>query len=234
LSLCQLSSLFRGKNMIDLHTHTTFSDGVLIPSELIRRAENIGYRAIAITDHCDYSNYKIIVENVLRACEECNKYWKIKALAGVELTHNPPETIPELAKKCRKLGAQIIIVHGETITEPVFPGTNKAAVLSDIDILAHPGLIEDETMQIAAKRGIYIEITAKYGHSLTNGHVAKLAKKYGAKMVINTDTHTPSNLITKKYAEKVLKGAGLNDYDIRKIFDNSVEIVKKYFPEFSL
>ncbi len=42
--------------MIDLHTHSFFSDGELIPSELIRRAEAIGYKAIAITDHVDSSN----------------------------------------------------------------------------------------------------------------------------------------------------------------------------------
>jgi len=37
--------------MIDLHTHSLFSDGELIPSELVSRAAAAGYRAIAITDH---------------------------------------------------------------------------------------------------------------------------------------------------------------------------------------
>ncbi|MEK7309147.1 MAG: PHP domain-containing protein, partial [Nitrospirota bacterium] len=31
--------------MIDLHTHSLLSDGVLLPSELIRRAYVIGYKA---------------------------------------------------------------------------------------------------------------------------------------------------------------------------------------------
>ena len=45
----------------------------------------------------------------------------------------------------RGLGARIIVVHGETIVEPVRPGTNRKALESDVDILAHPGLItEDE------------------------------------------------------------------------------------------
>jgi uncharacterized phage-associated protein len=32
--------------MIDLHTHTLFSDGELLPSELVRRAEMTGYEAL--------------------------------------------------------------------------------------------------------------------------------------------------------------------------------------------
>jgi len=37
--------------MIDLHTHTTFSDGTLTPTELIEEAARIGLSAAAVTDH---------------------------------------------------------------------------------------------------------------------------------------------------------------------------------------
>ena len=36
---------------IDLHTHTTASDGTCTPREVVRRAAELGLRAIAITDH---------------------------------------------------------------------------------------------------------------------------------------------------------------------------------------
>ncbi len=36
---------------IDLHTHTTASDGTLSPTELVREAASLGLRAVAITDH---------------------------------------------------------------------------------------------------------------------------------------------------------------------------------------
>ncbi len=36
---------------IDLHTHTTASDGTLTPAELVRRAKDRGLAAVAITDH---------------------------------------------------------------------------------------------------------------------------------------------------------------------------------------
>ena len=45
-----------GKNRIDLHVHSFFSDGVLLPSEILRRAATLGYGAVSITDHADASN----------------------------------------------------------------------------------------------------------------------------------------------------------------------------------
>ena len=46
--------------MIDLHTHTLYSDGELIPAELWRRAQVKGYRYLAITDHVDASNFEVV------------------------------------------------------------------------------------------------------------------------------------------------------------------------------
>jgi histidinol phosphatase-like PHP family hydrolase len=60
--------------MIDLHTHTIFSDGELIPSELVRRAEVKGYTAIGLTDHVDFTN----IEHVSPASPKPNiwrMYW---------------------------------------------------------------------------------------------------------------------------------------------------------------
>ncbi|MEM8828107.1 MAG: PHP domain-containing protein [Cyanobacteria bacterium P01_G01_bin.19] len=37
--------------MIELHTHTTYSDGILTPQQLVARAANAGVKALAITDH---------------------------------------------------------------------------------------------------------------------------------------------------------------------------------------
>ncbi|MDP2790216.1 MAG: PHP domain-containing protein, partial [Rectinemataceae bacterium] len=37
--------------MIDLHTHSTASDGSLTPTELIDHAKKVGLRALALTDH---------------------------------------------------------------------------------------------------------------------------------------------------------------------------------------
>ena len=36
---------------IDLHVHSTYSDGTLTPSELVKKAFSINLAAMALTDH---------------------------------------------------------------------------------------------------------------------------------------------------------------------------------------
>ena len=218
--------------MIDLHTHSLFSDGVLVPSELVRRAVMKGYEVIAITDHADASNLDFTIPRVTAACRELSKRWKIKALPGIELTHIPPETFGQLTKKARKLGAMIVVAHGETIVEPVHPGTDRAAIEACVDILAHPGLITPEEAALAARKGVHLEITTRKGHSLTNGHVARAALAAGAPMVIDTDTHEPGDLVTDAYAESVLLGAGLTKKQAAAVFGNSRALAAKAVRKF--
>ena len=96
-----------------------------------------------------------------------------------------------------------------------------------MDILAHPGLITLEEAELATKNGVHLEITARKGHSLTNGHVAALAAQTGAKLVIDTDTHEPGDLITDAFAETVLLGAGLSRERIAGVLNNSRELAEK-------
>ena len=212
--------------MIDLHTHSFFSDGELIPSELIRRAEAIGYKAIAITDHVDASNIDLVVPQIVKAIRKLREYLSIEALPGAEITHAPPQTIPDLVKEARKLGAKIVVVHGETLVEPVRPGTNRAAIEAGADILAHPGLISEEDLLFAKEKGVTLEITARKGHSLSNGYVAKEAMRLGVRLCINTDSHSPSDLITKEFASKILLGSGIENTRLDQIFENSKVIIE--------
>ena len=213
--------------MIDLHTHSFLSDGDLLPTELVRRAEHIGYRVIAITDHVDQSNLDFVVPRLAELAESLNKVMRIKTIPGVELTHVPPVTIGELADRSRSLGAKLVVVHGETIVEPVSPGTDHHALEAGVDILAHPGLISPEDVKLAAQRDIFLELSARRGHSLTNGHVAKLAMEMGARLVLNTDTHEPSDLITIEYAMAVVRGAGLNEEQIKAVLLNSEQLAER-------
>ena len=98
-------------------------------------------------------------------------------------------------------------------------------IVAGVNILAHPGLITKADAALAAKKGVYLEITARKGHSLTNGHVAAMALAAGAEMVLDTDTHEPGDLITTEFAESVLAGAGLDKKAILRVFQNSRKIV---------
>ncbi len=216
--------------MIDLHTHTLFSDGALIPSEHVRRVEQMGYQAIAITDHADSSNIGILIPNLIRVAKDLNAVNRTRLIVGVELTHVPPSLIGPLAVESRALGAQLIVVHGETPVEPVLPGTNRAALEADIDLLAHPGFITEEEAALAARKGILLELSGRKGHSLTNGHVAKMAQKTGALLAINADAHAPGDFLSAEMAEKVGLGAGLTLEEYRHIRRNMEQLVNKLAP----
>lgn len=197
---------------IDLHTHSLLSDGALLPSELLRRCAVRGFEAVAITDHADASNLPGIIEALQRVVTEQRDDFGVTLLVGVELTHVGPGSIDGLARRAKALGAEVVVVHGETIVEPVAPGTNRAAVECDaVDVLAHPGFLTLEEARIAAARGRYVEITTRKGHALTNGHVACTCLAAGAPMVVNTDSHDPDDLVDLAFAQRVAAGAGLSE-----------------------
>ncbi len=213
--------------MYNLHSHTFLSDGALLPSEVTVRYQAAGYKAIAITDHADYSNIKSIVKAVVEFCRKWPKGSPIKVLPGIELTHLPPEQFKPLADYARRRGIKIIIAHGETPVEPVAQETNKLALKADIDILAHPGLINDEDTKLAAERGIFLEITSRRGHSNTNAHVIKQARKFGAKLILDNDSHTPEDIITPAQLNQVGLNIGLTQKEIDTIYKNTEILIKK-------
>ena len=196
---------------IDLHMHSLFSDGELLPSELARRALKLDHEVIAITDHVDWSNVDTIPA-IQDAIDDINANWDITVVLGAEVTHAPCESIDGIAARAKELGAKIVVVHGETLNEPVTPGTNRAAVESEhVDILGHPGLITKEESE----------------HCLGNGHVANVAREVGNKLLVDTDTHSPDDLITFDKSYQIALGAGLShDEAMKAIVDNPRELLK--------
>jgi histidinol phosphatase-like PHP family hydrolase len=154
-------------------------------------------------------------------------YQEIELLAGVELTHIPPALIPDLVKKARDMGAQIVLVHGETIVEPVAAGTNHAAIMSGVDILAHPGLITPQDAALAAEKNVCLEITTRKGHSLTNGHVLALARQYKANLVINNDAHSGNDLVQQDTRKKIALGSGMSEQEHARAEQNSLDILSR-------
>lgn len=155
--------------------------------------------------------------------------WDIEVIPGAEITHVPAEIIDKLADRSRRLGADIIVVHGETLVEPVIEGTNLNAVnCPEIDILAHPGLITIEEAEIAKENDIALELSSRRGHCLANGHVASVAMEVGADLVVDTDTHSPNDLISYETAYRIALGAGLSKKQVQKALDvNPKRILKK-------
>jgi len=215
----------------DFHTHTSLSDGLLSPLELIRRALAKGYKAIALTDHVAIGYLERIIKETSADCALAREHWDILAIPGVELTHIPPQAIHQIAKRAKELGAWLVVVHGESFTEPVEKGTNKAALgCPDVDILAHPGLLTLEQARTAAANGIFLEISARKGHSLANGNIAQLAKVAGAKLLLNSDAHDETELLSPDLASAIARGAGLGKEGIDEMLKINVHKLLERLP----
>ncbi len=216
--------------MIDLHSHTFASDGVLGPAELARRAEAAGLAALAITDHADASNLERLVGEIAAFVRQTQPYLRIRLLAGVELTHVPPGQVAALARRARQLGAQIVLVHGETVSEPVAPGTNRAAIEAGVDVLAHPGLVTEEEARLAAANGVLLEVSTRPSHGIANGHVVAVARAAGTGLVIDSDTHEPSDILEPGWRRRVALGAGLAEADLERIDRAMAGLVERLAP----
>jgi predicted metal-dependent phosphoesterase TrpH len=72
--------------MIDLHTHSTASDGKLSPAELMRHARSVGIEVIALTDHDTLSGLEEAAEEAARV--------DIEFIPGIEISaENDPGTL---------------------------------------------------------------------------------------------------------------------------------------------
>lgn len=200
--------------VVDLHCHTLHSDGVLVPAEFFRRAEVAGVEGVALTDHADASNIERVIEALRAACASEREYGVLACAAGVELTHLRLKEIPILVRRARDLGAEFVVVHGETPAEPVQPGTNRAAIEAGCDLLAHPGAITLEDAKLAAERGVMLEISGRRGHNATNPHVARAAREAGARAVYGGDCHEPGDIRSAGGQREVLLGAGLSEDEV--------------------
>ena len=68
--------------MIDLHIHSTASDGSFSPREILTLAQDAGVRAISLTDHDSIAGIKEILNNI--------PHPSIEFITGVEISCEPP------------------------------------------------------------------------------------------------------------------------------------------------
>ena len=215
--------------VIDFHTHCLLSDGVLCPAELARRVLVSGYSVLGLADHADPGTMPAIIERARASALALNGHMEgLTILPGVEITHVPPALIGDLIKKARDLGASHVVVHGESIVEPVAPGTNRAAILGGADILAHPGLLTEEETALAAERGVRLELSGRGGHGLANGLTANLARVHGARLLVNSDGHAPGDWLTPERQRAVALGAGLSQSEYLALMADAGELAQLY------
>jgi predicted metal-dependent phosphoesterase TrpH len=165
---------------IDLHTHSTISDGSLTPTELIELAAGIGLEAVALTDHDT-------LDGIAEASHAAQR-------AGVEL-------IPgvELSLEWDRGGMHLIVLWLEPRTGPLQDrlaelqdarnGRNARIVdrlnelglditLSEVEVEAGEGSVgRPHFAAVMVRKGFVTDIRAAFDEYLANGRPAYMSRR---------------------------------------------------------
>ena len=217
----------RARERYDFHCHTFLTDGRASATDMWYEADRIGHKALAVTDHVALDDPQPLIDRLRREAAA----WEgeeLSTLVGVEVTMVPPRRIPEVVRAARKAGAEVVIVHGETLANVVPPGTNRAAVeLNDVDILAHPGFITVEEAELAKAHDVILEISGRNLHMTTNGHVARTALEVGNDLVVDSDAHAIEQLLPAHVARQIARGAGVPESSVNRVLRETPERLLK-------
>ena len=118
--------------IVDLHTHTTASDGQLTPTELLRAADHKRISALAITDHDTLSGY--------REAAAISARFGVKLISGLELS-----------SRWRKIGIHVVGLNVKTDSaamreaeqfQRAARGERAAQIAQRLEKLTAPGLLD--------------------------------------------------------------------------------------------
>ncbi|MBC8473612.1 MAG: DNA polymerase/3'-5' exonuclease PolX [Candidatus Omnitrophica bacterium] len=212
----------------DLHAHSTWSDGGSSMEEVVRKAKDIGYEYIAITDHSqglkiaggldrqDLKNKKKEMDMLSK------KYKNINILFGAEVDIDSEGRLDYPDDILKDMDIVIGAVHSgfkqpkERLTKRIIAACKNRYV----NIIAHPtgrlwGAREayevdfEEVFKAAADTGTAIEINSYPQRLDLNDIHSRMAKKAGVKLAINTDAHIAEQLDTMRFGVSVGRRAWL-------------------------
>lgn len=212
----------------DLHAHSTWSDGGSSMEEVVKKAKDIGYEYIAITDHSQ--GLKIAggldrqdLKNKKKEMDMLSKKYKgINILFGAEVDIDSEGRLDYPDDILKEMDIVIGAVHSgfkqpkERLTKRIIAACKNRYV----HIIAHPtgrlwGAREayevdfEEVFKAAADTGTAIEINSYPQRLDLNDIHSRMAKKAGVKLAINTDAHIAEQLDTMRFGVSVGRRAWL-------------------------
>lgn len=178
--------------MIDLHVHTTFSDGELTPLEVLNMCYKNNISVISITDHDNFSGVKTALQT--------NPYGNITIIPGIELEAYYP------------IGTLHILGYNISFNNPTL--NNVISQINEDNVMRLKSLISElkKNFNISFKENDIDDIFLRDG-SVGRPDVAKLCVKYG----YSTSVKEAFELLLNPLKEKVIKKKlELSDYECIK------------------
>jgi DNA polymerase (family X) len=217
----------------DCHTHTTTSDGKNSIEEMARAAKDKGYGYIAITEHSQALRIaggldeKALAAHLHRIDEANRRVNGIRILKGIEVDILGDGTLDlknDILKECEVVIASVhsrFNLSEKEMTERIIRGIKNRYV----NILGHPTgrlILEREpyrvdlekVIKVASEEGVSMEINAHPKRLDLNDIHTRMAKDMGAKLIINTDAHSISQLGLMKYGVFTARRGWLEKEDV--------------------
>jgi DNA polymerase (family 10) len=234
----------------DLHCHTIASDGENSIEDMVKKAEELGYEYIGISEHTGSLAIAggLDGKRLLTQHEEIEKIRKkfndrgskIIILHGCEANIMNDGSVDIKDEVLAKLDYVIASIHS-SMKMPKVEMTKrliKAMENPNVDIIGHPTtrmigkrdeiqLDFDKILEVAKKTGTILEISAQPIRLDLRDIYIRRAKAEGVKMIINTDAHQKEQLNLMEYGVSMAKRGWAEKSDI--INTLPVEELLKHF-----
>jgi len=219
----------------DLHVHSDYSDGSSSIMELAKKARELGYKYIAITDHSRSVKYGhgLSIERLLNQIEEISKanqrLKEIRILTGTEVDILKDGTLDFPDEVLEKLDIVIAAIH-QGFKQNVTFRMCKAMENPHVDIIAHPTgrlisaregyeIDTEEVMKKAVEKRVALEINSYYDRLDLSDINTKHAKELGARFVLGSDAHSSQQLEMLRYGLAVARRGWLAKRDLLNTFE---------------
>lgn len=230
----------------DFHVHSNYSDGALSIEEMVKAAQERGYKALAFTDHSQSLNIAngLSVESVKKQWKEIEeireKYPEFLILKGIEVDLKKDGTLDYDDDILAGFDLVIGSVHNNfnLPSEEMTTRIVKALENPYLDILGHPTgrmlgnrppfeFDYEKVLKAARENDVILEINASPSRFDLNDEMALDAIRSGVKLTINTDAHHPDQYDYMKYGIYIARRAWAEQKDI--LNTNSIAQLKKQF-----
>lgn len=186
-------------NLVNLHIHTTFSDGKADAFDIVRQAREKGYKKIAITDHNTVEAHKLIQDEILIPAVEfdvwCGYVFLHLLAYGIDVNH--PDMQEFYAKNKKETEADIVRIFSRRNLKKLIKSIHSAG---GIAVLAHPACCWALNLDRFVKRlisigldGIEVYYPYQRHRGIIKFHTAhtveKIADKYNLIKTGGTDLH---------------------------------------------